>query len=148
VPRRRRILLALLALVVLAAGSFVAARVLSAGAAERDAALALIERQARGDAAGVVARLAGCGASAACRAAARATVARVRGPGRFQALRVESASQFALGPRTTTVRIAWRTGARLPFVQCVDVRRRGSILGGFRVAAVRLSAPIARDASC
>lgn len=147
--RRPRILLlaALLGGALFLAASFVAARVLSAGSDERGVAVAVIKAQARGDAQAVLSLLEGCRRRPACAARVRRTVARLRRPGRIDVLNVRS-PPFALGARTGTTRVAWKTQGRLPVVQCVTARRTGDPLAGYEVRVLALSAPIGRESAC
>jgi hypothetical protein len=74
--RPTRILLLVLGLLAFLAVSLGLGRVLSANGAERDAILALVAAQARGDAATMIARIDGCASRPACVATARANAAR------------------------------------------------------------------------
>ncbi len=146
--RRPRILLAALLAIVLFLGvSVLAARILSAGSDERGAAVAVIKAQARGDARTVLSLLDGCRRRPVCAARVRRTVARLRRPGRIAVLNVRS-PPFALGARTGTTRVAWKTDGRLPVVQCVTARRTGDPLAGYELRLLDLSAPIGLEASC
>lgn len=137
----------LLGALVFLAASLLAARVLSAGSDERGAAVAVIKAQARGDTRTVLGLLDGCRRRPACAARVRRTVARLRRPGRIAVLNVRS-PPFALGARTGTTRIAWKTDGRLPVVQCVTARRTGDPLAGYVLRLLDLSAPIGREAGC
>jgi hypothetical protein len=138
--------------IVLGALAFLAisglvARVLSAQSAERAAAVDIVKVQARGEPAAVIDRLEGCAQRPACVAKTRAMTARLARPGKFDVLTVRSPG-FSLGARTATTRVAWKTGTRLPVVQCITARRAGSLFGGFRIELLTLSAPIGRESSC
>lgn len=141
---------ALLALAVLAflVVSAALARVLAAAGAERAAVVDLIEAQARGDRREVVTSLVGCRGDPRCANRVAGNVARLRGGGTVSVLRVDGPPRLALGPRTGTARIAWRARERLPVVQCVRMRRAGSVLAGFRIQLLALSDPRPREAGC
>ena len=66
----------------------------------------------------------------------------------FEIVRVDAPSRLALGARTSVMRVVWRPGEGLPVVQCVRVRRTGSVVEGFRVRATRLGKPIPTEGSC
>jgi hypothetical protein len=68
--------------------------------------------------------------------------------GQVRVLRVDQPARFALGSRTSSIRVVWRSGKRLPVVQCVRVRRSGDLLAGFDVRVLAVSAPIERERSC
>jgi hypothetical protein len=137
-----------------AVGAFVAvsvvlARWLGTENRERDAILDLVRAEARGDADAVAAQLEGCGEDPSCRARVARTVARVRRPGEVKILRLDSGTAYALGSATGTTRVAWGVVDRgLPVVQCVVVRRSGSLLAGHSITLRRLSRPIGRESSC
>jgi hypothetical protein len=142
-----------IALVVLAALAFLAisfglARVLNANGAERSAIEALLSAQARGDASGVIARIEGCGADPACRAAAQANTARLRAPGKVVLVRLDASTSFSLGGTGGMVRVVWKTPHSLTVVQCVRVRRGGDVLGGLSVILESLSHPIGHQSAC
>jgi hypothetical protein len=137
--------LGVLAFLTISAGL---ARVLSANGAEREAIGDLLRAQARGDAAGVVARIHGCARTAACRASATANARRLRSAGKLQIVRLDLSTSFSLGGSRGPARVVWKTPQRLTVVQCVEVRRAGDVLSGLHVELLRLSAPIAREASC
>jgi hypothetical protein len=125
------------------------ARWLTTEGRERHAVTDLLRDQARGDAAAMLARLDGCPRDAACAALARRNAARLRRPGEIEVLAYESETAYALGPAIGPTRVAWRVRGRgLPVVQCVEVRRNGSVLAGRSVTLRRLSAPIGRESPC
>jgi hypothetical protein len=146
--RRRLLLVAVPVAVVVLAVGFLAARWLTTENRERDAVFALLEREAAGDAGGVLARLDGC--DAACAAKVRAFVPRTRGAGAVKIARLDSGTAYTLGDSTGTTRVVWVHGVKSrPIVQCVVVRRRGGPLTGRSVSLLRLSAPLADNAgSC
>jgi hypothetical protein len=146
--RRRLIAIAVPATAVVLLVGFFAARWLSAENAERDAIFGLLQREAAGDAGGVLARLHGC--DAACAAKVRAFVPRTRGAGAVKIARLDSGTAYTLGTATGTSRVVWVHGVdSRPMVQCVVVRRHGGPLSGRSVSLLRLSAPLAdNEASC
>lgn len=148
VPRLARLGLIALAVVAFVAVSVVLARFLATEGRERSAVVALLRAQARGDAAGIVARIDGCRADPACRAAARANAARLRRPGKLEVVRYDSGTRYALRSEVGDVRVVWRVAGRLPVVQCVRVRREVGVLSGTSVTLRSLSAPIGGEASC
>jgi len=147
--RRRLLLLALPAVLAFGAVSFLLARWLSTETRERNAVLALLEDQARGDAGAMLGRLDGCAGDAACRATVRRNAGRLRRPGTLKILAYSSGTSYALGGAQGETRVAWTVLERgLPVVQCVTVRREGSVLAGRTISLRRLSAPIGREGSC
>jgi hypothetical protein len=145
--RRLTVIAAAATLVVLAVG-FVAARWLTTENRERDAIFSLLERQAAGDAPGVLARLHDC--DAACAAKVRAFLPKVAGPGAVKIARLDSKTSYSFGTKTGTSRVVWVHGVNSrPIVQCVVVRRKGGPLTGRSVSLLRLSAPLAdNEDSC
>jgi hypothetical protein len=147
--RRRRLIVAAVAALAFVAVSLLLARWLGTENRERDAVLDVLRAQARGDAAAVARELEGCSADPRCRAQVARTVARVRRPGTVKILHLDSATAYALGSATGTTRVAWGVVDRgLPVVQCVVVRRTGSVLAGHSITLRRLSRPIGRESSC
>jgi hypothetical protein len=150
--RTRRVLRRLLAagavLVVLVGVAL--ARFLSVENAERDADLALIEAEARGDVAGMLRRLAGCSESVACVASVRAnaTNPRLRRSGAVKILSLESPTAYSLAGASGRTRLAWTVIGKLPIVQCIGVRRGGNFLSGVPVTLLTLSAPIPNEGGC
>jgi hypothetical protein len=147
-PSSRTIAVAsVVTLVVLAVG-FVAARWLTTENRERDAIFGLLEREAAGDAPGVLAELHGC--DAACAQKVRAFLPKVTGPGAVKIARLDSGSSYSLGTKTGTSRVVWVHGVdSRPIVQCVVVRRQGGPLTGRSVSLLRLNAPLAdNEGSC
>lgn len=152
-PRGRRVALryagAALLVVVLAV-SVLLARFLTVENAERDADLALVQAQARGDVAGMLDRLDGCRRRRACVAAVQANARnpRLRRSGDVKILQLESATAYSLFGATGETRLAWTVIGTLPVVQCIRVRRTGNFLTGVHVALVALSRPIANEGEC
>jgi hypothetical protein len=126
------------------------ARFLSVENTERDADLALIEAQARGDARGMIDRIAGCRTSPACLRSVAANVAnpRLRRAGGVEILQLTSATAYSLTGSSGKTRLAWTVIGQLPVVQCVGVRRTGNPLSGINVTLTSLSAPIPNEADC
>jgi hypothetical protein len=126
------------------------ARFLSVENTERDADLALIQAQARGDARGMIDRIAGCRTSPACLRSVAANVAnpRLRRAGGVEILQLTSATAYSLTGSSGKTRLAWTVIGQLPVVQCVGVRRTGNPLSGINVTLTSLSAPIPNEADC
>ena len=135
------------ALVFLAVSALLA-RFLSTENAERDKEATLLQTQARGDVAAMLAQLDGCRERPSCVATARANATRLRRPGAVKILSLKSSTAYALTGASGQTRLAWTVIGRLPVVQCVDVRRRGNPISGITVTLTSLSAPIANEADC
>lgn len=146
--RSLRIALLLAAVVVFLLVSAGLARVLSANGAERDAILALLSTQARGDAPGMVARIDGCAADAACRANAALLAARLRSSGAVKLVRLDPSTSFSLGGTQGVARVVWTAPGWTTVVQCVRVRRGGDVLHGLRIELRALSRPIGHQSNC
>lgn len=146
--RRRLVLLAVPATLVVLVVGFLAARWLTTENRERDAIFTLLEREAAGDQDGVIAHLDGC--DAACAAKVRAFLPRVTGAGEVKIARLDSGTSYSFGTKTGTTRVVWVHGVDArPIVQCVVVRRHGSPLTERSVSLLRLSAPLAdNEGSC
>jgi hypothetical protein len=148
---RRRLKRALVAaIVVVLAVSVVLGRFLSVENTERDTDLALIEAQARGDAASMIAQISGCRTHPACLATVRANVAnpRLRRAGAVKILSLESPTAYSLTGAAGKTRLAWTVIGKLPVVQCVGVSRTGNFLTGIHVHIVSLSVPIENEGQC
>ena len=117
---------------------------------ERDADLALIQAEANGDAAAMINQISGCRASRACVASVKANAAdpRTRRRGAVKILQLTSPTAYSLFGATGKTRFAWSVIGTLPVVQCIDVRRTGSFLGGITVRLIGLSAPIENEGDC
>jgi hypothetical protein len=138
--RRRRIAIALGVIVFLAI-SFDLARWLSLENLERTRILAVLQAEARGERAAILARLHDC--TPACRADVRYDAAHLRKPGTVQILADSSQTAYALTSETGWTRIAWKSSLqRLPVVQCFVVARRGNAVSGLSVTLLRVSRPI------
>ena len=127
--------------------SFLLARGLTGSGTERSRVLELLERQAAGDAAGVLARLPACRTEPACAQVTRARVGELARAGRVKILNFQPSARLSLTRRVGTARVAWRAGASLPVVQCVRVRRQGPLTGA-GVELLALSKPIGRESAC
>jgi len=151
-PRTRKLLWRALAAagVLVVLGGVVLGRFLSVENTERDADLALIQAEARGDVASMLDQLSGCRASSACVASVRANAAnpRLRRSGAVKILALSSPTAYSLGGATGRTRLAWTVIGSLPVVQCVDVRRTGNFLTGIHVSLIGLSAPVANNGKC
>lgn len=130
--------------------SFLLARFLSTENTERDADLVLIQAQARGDVAGMLAQLSGCRTSTSCLALVRANAAnpRLRRPGAVKILSLKSSTAYSLTGASGKTRLAWTVIGKLPVVQCIQVRRSGNFFKGVTVTLLSLSAPISNEADC
>jgi hypothetical protein len=149
VSRRTVIPLAAVGLVVFLAISFELARFLNTESQERGAVFALLQAQARGDAAAMLARLHGCGQDPACAATTRDNARRLKRAGDVKILAYQSKTAYALGAASGPTRVAWTVVNRgLPVVQCVDVQRTGTVLAERAIRLRRLSAPIPRTGDC
>jgi hypothetical protein len=136
--------------VLFVAISALLARFLSVENVERDADLALIQAQARGDVNGMLARLSGCRLSPSCVGRVRedASNPRLRRAGAVKILSLKSSTAYAVGGATGKTRLAWTVIGKLPVVQCIEVRRTGNAIGGITVTLLSLSAPIPNEADC
>ena len=146
-----RVLAGLGVVLVLLAISVVLARFLTVENLERDADLALIQAEARGDVAGMLQRISGCRTRPALRgrgAAERDANPRLRRPGAVKILQLDSATSYSLDGASGRTRLAWTVIGTLPVVQCVQVRRSGNFLTGINAAAPALSPPIPNEADC
>jgi len=127
--------------------SFLLARGLTGAGAERSKVLEVLEAQAAGDAAAVLAMLPACRAEPACAQVTRARVQKLERPGTVQILNYRPSARLSLTRRTGIGRVAWRAGAGLPVVQCVRVRREGPLTGA-GVQLLALSDPIGLESRC
>jgi hypothetical protein len=148
VRRLRLILLILVGLVVFLAISAVLSRVLSLDGAERSAITALLQSQARGDAAGMIRQIDGCRQNPGCTQRAAENASSLRRTGNVKILELGASAGFSLSSTVGTARVAWRAGNALPVVQCVLVRRAGNALSGFHVELLKISRRIKTDADC
>ena len=130
--------------------SVLLARFLQVENVERDADLALLQAQARGDAQGMLERLSGCRESPSCVAAVKADAANPRlvRHGEVKILQLQSPTAYSLGGDTGPTRLAWTVIGKLPVVQCIEVHRSGNFFSGVKVSLLRISAPIPNEADC
>jgi hypothetical protein len=123
------------------------ARALTGAGDERAKVLDLLEAQAAGDAAAVLAEIPACRANPACADVTRTRVAELQRGGRVEILNYQPSVQVALTRRTGLGRVAWRAGSSQPVVQCVRVRRDGPLTGA-DVELLSISAPIGNEDGC
>ncbi|MBI5105758.1 MAG: hypothetical protein HZB46_12410 [Solirubrobacterales bacterium] len=140
--RRRTLLLVAVAVVVVGAAGVALAAFLSTESRERDRIADVLRAEARGDAAAVQRLVQRCDDGCSF-------VQRVRGPGAVKIARLDSDTAYALGGAEGWTRVVWVHGVTSrPFVQCVLVRRGGS-LWDRSIELVRLRAPLAdNEGSC
>jgi hypothetical protein len=148
VARRTYLILGALAVVLFLAVSAVLARVWSVDGAETAAVTALVQAEARGDEAAMVAHLSGCRASSACVGRVAADIASLRRSGKVSILQAQPSTGFSLVGTLGTARVAWRASSPLPIVQCIRVRRAGDAIRGLRVELLAISPRIKSDADC
>ena len=146
--RPARILVLALALLAFLAVTLALGRVLSANGAERSAILALVEAQARGDAAAMIDRIEGCARRPACVETARENASELRSPGRVELVRLDASTSFSPAGSDGVARVVWKTPSRTTVVQCVDVHRGGDVLSGLTIELRALTRPIGRESSC
>ena len=146
--RDRRIVLIAVGVVLFVAISGVLARFLSTEGAERDDVLAVLEAEAAGNVQGMLDGQAGCRRSPSCVASTRANATNLRRHGAVKILTLTSATAYTLTSATGKTRVAWTVIGQPPIVQCVEVRRTGSLLSGITVTLLSLSAPISNEADC
>src|SRR4051794_184155 len=97
------------AVILFLALSFELARYLSAPGSERSDVFKVLQAEARGDSAAVVARLQGCAGDAACPKLVQTMVPRLRHSGHVKILLLESGSAYTLSSKTAVTRVAWAT---------------------------------------
>lgn len=147
---RRRLVIASIALgvVLFVVISVLVARAIGVGDAQTAAITALVKAEASGDTNRVIDLIDGCGHSPACRTRAAALTAALRRPGNVSIIDMIPSANVAVTGSTGTARVAWLAGSSLPRVQCVRVRNAGSVLSGFTIELLRVSARQPSDASC
>ncbi len=129
--------------------SFLVARWLTAENRERTAVTDLLRAEAGGDEASMVALIDGCAGTPACEAAVRRNVRALSRPGEVRVLRIDSSTSHALLPASGPTRVAWDVGGTsLPYVQCVDIDRRGVPFLGGEVVVTGIGPKIAGDEAC
>ncbi len=130
---RRRLRIGLLCgLAFVLVASVLLARFLQTENAERDADLALIQAEARGDVRAMLDQLSGCRSDPACVASVRANAAnpRLRRAGEVKILQLTSNTAYSLAGAVGKTRFAWTVIGELPVVQCIGVRRTGNFISG------------------
>lgn len=147
-PRRRLLLLIALGVIVFLFISGLLARVLSLPGAERNAITALVQSEARGDAARMIRDIHLCGQSPACQQRADRDASELTRAGPVKILELNPSAGFSLGSTVGTARVAWQAGTALPVVQCVRVRRAGNALSGLRIELLEISRRIKTDGDC
>ncbi len=130
--------------------SVVLARFLQTENVERDAEVAVLQAQIRGDAAGMLSHLSGCAAKSWCVARVRANAAssRLRRKGSVKILLINSDTAYSPFGATGASRVAWTVIGTLPVVQCVEVERTGNFLTGIHLKLLSISAPIDNEDDC
>jgi hypothetical protein len=130
--------------------SVLLARFLQVENVERDADLALIQSETKGDAAAMIRQISGCQDEPACVAGVNtnASNSRLRRNGAVKILLLQSQTGYSLFGATGKTRLAWTVIGKLPVVQCVDVKRTGNFLTGINVKLIGLSAPIPNENDC
>jgi hypothetical protein len=138
------------AVVLFLAISGLLAGFLSTENVERDDDLALVQAEARGDVASILAQLSGCRASPSCMADVKqdASNPHVLRAGAVKILQLESKTAYSLFGATGETRLAWTVIGKPPVVQCVDVRRTGNFFSGIDVRLIGLSPPIGNEGIC
>lgn len=124
------------------------ARVFSANSAEQSAITALVKDEARGDTGAIIDDIAGCRASASCRARATQLAASLARRGAVSIIQLQPSTSFSVAGTQGTARVAWNAGASLPIVQCVKVRRSGNAISGLKVDLLEVSRRIQSDTAC
>jgi hypothetical protein len=133
------------AAVLFLAISLVVAAWLSADGDERAKVEDLLRAQLRGDVPAMQALLRTQDAGELAKLAVR--FRRDRGAD-LEVVRYDSKTAHALGGETAPTRVVWQPEGGLTVVQCVLVRRTGSVLTGPSVTLLRLSEPIGREEPC
>ncbi len=146
--RRLYIVLIVLGVIAFLGISAILARVYSADNAERSALTGLVQAEARGDSAGVIARIKDCARQPVCTARAATLASALRHSGQVQVLQIVASTGFNVVSTTGTARVAWQVGGSLPIVQCVVVRRAGNAVSGLHVELIKVSPRIKSDADC
>lgn len=146
--RRSYILAIVAAIIVFLAASAALARIFSANSAEQSAITSLVKDEARGDTDAVIADIAGCRTSAACRTRAGYNATALKHPGAVSIIQLQPSTSFSIAGTLGTARVAWNVGGSLPIVQCVRVRRTGNAISGLRVDLLVVSRRIKSDTAC
>jgi hypothetical protein len=148
IPRRRRVAIVTVSVVLLVVVGGLLAQFLSTENVERGDILTVLQAQARGDSARELALLDGCRHSPSCATTVRTSARGLRRPGAVKILSLKAATAYHLSSVTGMTRVAWTVIGREPVVQCLRVRRTGSFLRGMTVTLLSLSAPIANEGYC
>jgi hypothetical protein len=144
----KRPLIVIAAVVALLGISFLVARWLNNDTVERAQVRRLLEAQSRGDAGAMLRRLKDCD-DPGCIAIVRRNAAGLRGKGELKIALYQSQTAHSVTSRTKYTRVVWFTPGRLPTVQCVLVRRKGSAFAGMTVTLLRVTAAFRdRESSC
>lgn len=148
--RRPRLVVLVAAAVVFVAVSAFLARWLGTEGTEREAIVALVAAQARGDASAVLATLdPACRRDADCARTARENARRLARPGAAKILNLRSETSYALTDAEGLTRVAWTVlDSDITVVQCVTVRRDGNAAAGHSITLLSVSAPIGAEDSC
>ncbi len=146
--RRLRLVLISIAVLAFLVLSAMLARAFSAEGAESSALSGLISAQARGEGSAMLARIQGCRTSSTCQARVARDAQALRRSGPVSILQIQLSTGFSLGGTLGNARIAWRTPSSLSIVQCVRVRRAGSVLSGIHVELLELSLRIKSNQDC
>jgi hypothetical protein len=134
-------------LIVFLAISALLARWLALENGERSAVLSMLQAQARGDAAAMLARLHDCDSH--CRANVMADARRLKRPGQVQILAYQSATAYSVTSSVGFTRVAWKSSlGRFPVVQCVKVERKGNAISGISILLLGVSLPIPDTSDC
>jgi predicted transcriptional regulator len=142
--RRRLLAIVIPAAVVFLAASFLLARFLTTENKERSRIYELLQSEASGNPRAVLAELDAC--DTACAETVRRFLPRLAGPGGVKIARLDSRTSYSVGTKTGPSRVVWVRGVNgRPVVQCVLVRRSGSVLTGRSVSLLRVSAPLANN---
>jgi len=147
---RKRVALLILGVLAFLVISGLLAQYLQTENLERDADLALIQAEARGDVQAMLNQISGCRSSPSCVASVKANAAnpRTRRPGAVKILQLTSPTAYSLFGATGRTRFAWTVIKTLPVVQCITVRRSGNFLTGMTIRLIALSAPIENEGDC
>jgi uncharacterized protein YcnI len=149
VRRKQKIALVVVAILVFLVVSTMLARVWSGDSAEQSAVTALLQDEARGNSAAMIAAMHGCSADPSCRARDAAEAVALKHPGTVSILQYQQSTGFSLTTTNGDARIAWEIVDRTrPIVQCVRVRRAGNALSGIHIELLQISPRLKSTASC
>ena len=147
---RRSYLLILIGLgvVVFLFVSALLARAFSVDSAEQSAITALVQDEARGNAAAMIAMINGLRPELVLPGAGAANAQALTAPGQRVDDRLQASTGFSLGSTLGTARVAWRIVTGLPVVQCVRVRRAGNVFSGLTIELLEISRRINSATDC